>query len=137
MKGSGQISLEYLLVMLVFLGLLGLTAPLINQARENAGIILSFKQAEAFAWQLKSEGEKLQLFSSGSKEELSFSPPTTWRLKIEDGLIEVSVERANGKEKTISLETGAKFGGLEEKVDAPASIQLENVQGEIIVSLNR
>jgi hypothetical protein len=131
---KGQISLEYLLVMLIFLGLLGLAAPLINQAQENAAFTLSFKQGQAFAWRLKTVSEELQIFSHGSLEELSFAPPTPWQLKLEGNKIELLVEGSR-EEKLIELETGVWFEESEENLEGFNTLQLENNQGEIIVSL--
>lgn len=134
MEEKGQVSLEYLLVMLSFLALLGLALPLIEQAKENANFVLSFKQGQGFAWRLKTEAEKLQLFSHGSQEELSISSPTPWHLKLEDNQIRLSIQSGE-KEMWIELECGAGFEEFDEGWEQGATLQLENIHGEIIVSL--
>lgn len=136
-KGQeGQVSLEYLLVMLVFLALLGLAVPLIEQAKENAAFALSCRQGQAFAWRLKTETERLQLFSSGSRQTIEFSPPTPWQVKGENGEIKVLVEGSEGKSQAFSAKTAAGLKPFKGRFPRPSSLSLENLHGEIIVSLN-
>ena len=81
MKQEGQLSLEYLLVLLSFFALLALVSPLVDQAYQTGLYGLSVKQGLVFASGMKSAVEQLSLFSSGSQKELQVNPVTPWRLQ--------------------------------------------------------
>ena len=128
MKARGQLSLEYLLALLVFLALLGLVAPLITQTYQKGLTSLSLKQAETFADRLDSNLVQLGLLSSGSRLELKVSPPTPWRLEGEGHGYRLTLE-ATGQ--AIERETHIRLAEFDLGLEGKGGVRLENRDGKI------
>lgn len=90
----GQASIEYLIVVAIFLAVLALILPAGLNFYNVAVFYLDTKNAENFAEDLRVNVENLTIYGDGTTREIYARPNGVWNLNVRNGVVKMLVESA-------------------------------------------
>lgn len=98
----GQLSLELLMVFLIFITLFFMVVPNINKVKDVGNFAMNFRNAELILDKVYYSCEKINILGPNSDEEIVFYSPTNYSL-LNNGSLTISFNSFN-ETKNISKE---------------------------------
>ncbi len=104
----GQVSLEYLLVLIGALAFLSASFHFFSSLEEDSRFWMDVLSAKGFASHVQQQGRALSLMGDGSAAALETKILGEWRIMADGNFAELRVFGANGRAFSISLAAGAQ-----------------------------
>lgn len=134
---SGQISLEFLILLAAFLSMLALFVPILNNAYELGKFGLESINAKNFSQNFRQKIEQLSILGNNSKFEIEANPSTEW--KINSSGKKFFIKLGNNflnEEKVFSEELPIEIDFPSESIFEKTVFVLKKIDGNISIKNN-
>ena len=133
-RKNGQISLEFLMVMLAFLASLLLFLPLLNNLYNAALFRIDVENASAFLQSLEHQIDTFAIMGDGSSSQFSIAPLNRWVVSANGNTLVLTVKsNALQSEKQLSLRFPNNISLQTKEVESKTTIRLVKYNGMILV----
>lgn len=132
MNGFGQLSLEYLLILLAAFSVFAVLIPLMNSVYSAGLFGLDSVNASHFSLSLQEGIEEMGFQADGSRTLVSANPLYQWKLLSKDDLLEVVVTGPDLRKKTFEVKFPNSISQINLQLDSKKDFLLERVSGKIL-----
>ena len=130
---NGQVSLEFLIVLLGFAGIFAALLPFYANAYEASVFAMDSVKAKSFADSIREKVSELNSLGNDSSFLVAAEPSLKWKIFSEKSTLAVSVKSEKlAKEKTfeIPFPNEVRFPGIE--IDARKAFVLKKASGKVL-----
>ena len=138
MRCHGQLSIEYLLLLLALLAVFAALLPLVDQTYKAGLFGLDCVNAKRFTQQLQSHVEEMSFQADGSLALIEVQPLEQWRISPSGKTLALNVLGPGGREKRFAvgfpnelMPTGIVL------LDGKATFALRKASGKIFLECNQ
>lgn len=133
MQSSGQLSLEYLLLLAAVLCVFALLLPLLNNVFQLCLFGLDSVNAKRFSAELQENVSQMSFQADGAAAIIEASPMLPWEISSDGNTLSVSVQGMDGNEKSfsVSFPNEIKFSGA--LLEGKKSFFLRKSSGKILL----
>lgn len=133
MHSSGQLSLEYLLLLAAVLSIFALLLPLLNNVYELSLFGLDSVNAKSFAFALQEAIEELSFQADGAAIYIPAKPLTQWELSCSGKQLLLRVQGPSQRQKSfeVGFPNNLAFGSA--SIGSETVFRLKKVSGQILL----
>jgi len=133
MQHSGQLSLEYLILLAAALFAFAVLLPLLNQTYEAALFGLDCASAKSFASSLKHSVAGMSVQADGASKILEASPVGEWQLSSLGSQLAIEVQGPGGASKIFHVAFPGQLTFPKTALSGPAKLRLSKNKGKILL----
>jgi len=137
MKGKGQLSLEYLILLAAALSAFALLLPLLNQTYETGLFALDCANAKSFANCLHQSSEELSMQADGSIKTLEASPVGEWVFSSMGKHLLLEVQGPSHSTKTFQIPFPKQEPAVNFSISQKTRISLSNKGGKVLLEYHQ
>ena len=137
MRCSGQLSLEYLLLLLALLAVFAALLPLVDQTYKAGLFGLDSVNAKRFTQRLQSHVEEMSFQADGSLALIEAQPLEQWRISSSGKRLSLTVLGPDGREKAFAVEFPNEPGHADIILDDAATFALRKASGKIFLEYDQ
>lgn len=137
MRCFGQLSLEYLLLLLALLAIFAALLPLMDQTYKAGLFGLDSVNAKRFTQQLQSRVGEMSFQADGSLALIEAQPLEQWRISSSGKTLALDVLGPDGREKQFVVEFPNELAQTSFILDGAATFALRKASGKIFLEYNQ